>query len=125
MDGADFTFLNTGRAPLLLNHSQDVRSLVGVVVVGEAWIQDEAAYAIVRFAESTKWARQAWDLMQEQALVNVSMGLDLVRQEVAGPLSAAPVRWWRPFELSLCTVPADWTARVWRLMLLIMSHRVV
>lgn len=112
MAGADLSFLNTGRAPLLLDHCRDVRSLVGVVE--RAWIEGDAAYALVRFAESTARARQAWNLMRERVLVNVSMGLYLLRQELTDPLMAARVRWWRPYEVSLCTVPADWTAHVWR-----------
>lgn len=113
MAGVDLSLLNTGRAPLLLDHNRDFDSLVGVVE--RAWVEGDAAFAMVRFAGSAPRARRALALVREGVLSNVSMGLYLLRETAGDPLTANRVRWWRPFEVSLCTVPADWTARVWRL----------
>ena len=111
MAGADLSLLNSGRAPLLLDHYQDFGSVVGVVE--RAWIEGDAAFASVRFAESVARGREAWELVREGVLSNVSMGFSALRVADADPRRCR-VRWWRPFELSLCAVPADWKARVWR-----------
>lgn len=111
MAGADLSLLNSGRAPLLLDHCQDFGSVVGVVE--RAWIEGEAAFASVRFAASVARGREAWELVREGVLSNVSMGFSLLRVADADPRRCR-VRWWRPFELSLCALPADWKARVWR-----------
>lgn len=111
MAGADLSLLNSGRAPLLLDHCQDFGSVVGVVE--RAWIEGDAAFAAVRFAGSVARGREAWELVREGVLSNVSMGFSLLRVADADPRRCR-VRWWRPFELSLCAVPADWKARVWR-----------
>ncbi|WP_424138586.1 hypothetical protein [Roseomonas chloroacetimidivorans] len=109
MPGADLTLLNTGRAPLLLDHRHDVDNLVGVIE--KAWTEGEALYAIARFA-TTERARHARHLVRDGVLRNVSLGLYAASAPDREYSTARRAYWWRPYEVSLVTVPKDWSARV-------------
>jgi hypothetical protein len=105
MKGADLSFLQTGRAPVLADHMHLVSQLLGVVELG--WIEGDHAAAILRFGRSAA-ARGAWENIAAGVLCNVSMGwrhkaADVERLEDG----TFHVRRWWPYEISLCTVPAN------------------
>lgn len=102
MAGADLRWLNTGRAPVLLDHARTTDCVVGVVEA--AWIDGHArACAVVRFGASSR-ATEAWADVQAGVLCNVSMGYAM-EDGAARPDGGLSVRRWQPFELSLCALP--------------------
>lgn len=109
MATADLSLLNSGRAPVLLDHCRLVSSLVGVVE--RAWTDADACYAVIRFGSSPRCLEVA-RLVQEGVLTNVSVGTESTLGKWEDGTGAPRATWWRPFEVSLCTVPKDWGARV-------------
>jgi hypothetical protein len=106
MEGADLSLLNSGRAPLLDGHIRQLDAVLGVVET--AWIEGTQAWAIVRFASHTK-AAEAWGMVQERIITSVSMGFrhpDVEPDQDGVRL----IPTWRPYEVSLCAIPANWTA---------------
>jgi hypothetical protein len=106
MAGLDLALLNSGRAPVLLDHYRTCDCLVGVVE--QAWVEDgESCYAILRLAE-TENATRIWSLVRGRFLCNVSIGFR-GRYELE-PGTRGARRWTRclPFEISFVTLPCDW-----------------
>ena len=109
MRGADLQWLNSGHAPVLVDHIRTTDCVVGVVEA--AWVKDDAtALAVVRFGASSR-ATEAWADVQAGVLCNVSMGFAMsgLTQEREG---AVFVKRWQPFELSLCALPKCLDAHV-------------
>ena len=95
--GCDLSLLETGRAPLLLNHSRDVRDVVGVIEA--AWIEGAAVVVIARFGHGEA-AELAWQNVSAGIWRNCSLGnyvTDADRRENGSTI----IRQWQPHELSL------------------------
>jgi hypothetical protein len=101
--GCDLSVLNSGRAPLLLDHSRSVRDVVGVVE--SAWVEGEAILAVARFGEGGD-ADLAWQNVRAGAWGNCSLGNMITHVEKEG--SAFVIKGWVATELSL--VPQGWVA---------------
>lgn len=110
--GMDMTFLRDG-APLLDSHNS--RKQIGVVDSAEIG-QDKVGRAIVRFSR----AKEADEIMQDVKdgiRRHVSVGYEHIRELETTKLDGGRQRIrfaWRPFEISLVSVPADPTVGVGR-----------
>lgn len=109
----DLSPLESGRAPLLVDHVQSVDSQVGVVE--RAWIEDGRGRAVVRFGKSAR-ADEILARVRDGELSGVSVGYEITALAPAGEQDGMPVlrAQWRPFEITLCPVPADPTVGVGR-----------
>jgi hypothetical protein len=109
IEGADLTFLASGKAPLLADHRAYLDGILGVVE--SVWLEPGAACAVVRFGNSAA-ARDAWADVAAGILTNVSAGYrirEAVPSEDGRRLTVT--RWW-PYEVSLVAIPADIGATV-------------
>ena len=106
---ADLSLLNSGFAPLLMGHTQQLHAVVGVVEY--AWAEEGALYASFRFG-TTEQANEAWSQVANRVYRNLSVGTGLGGD--ASPSEDGPFipEYWRPHEVSLVAVPADWCARI-------------
>ncbi len=105
----DLTFLSSSRAPLLLDH--DPRQQVGVI--DSARIEGGQGRADGRFSRATELARATAMDVQDGVRRNVSVGYEIRRVRVEprpGGLPILRVTSWRPFEISVLSVPADMSA---------------
>jgi hypothetical protein len=113
MAGADLSLLNSGRAPLLADHANFLDALLGVIE--SAWIAEDRAFAVARFA-STPRAMEAWGLVRDGILSNVSMGFNHSPLDDGDDITPTGrprhIRQWRPHEISLVAVPGNWQAHV-------------
>lgn len=110
----DLTFLESGGAPLLMDHN--ARDQVGVVERVSLGA-DRKLRATVRLGRGAR-AEEAWRDVADGIRRNVSVGYELleVREESARqgkPRSFRAVRW-RPLEVSFVAIPADQTVGVGR-----------
>ncbi|UPY37023.1 hypothetical protein [Sediminicoccus sp. KRV36] len=90
---------------MLIEHRQPIEYLAGVIE--EAWIDAGRLFAVARLAGTPRVA-ETRRLLRERVLRNCSMGLLLRYGREPGPDGVTPVSWWRPYEVSLCTLPAGW-----------------
>jgi len=98
-------FMQSGRAPLLLNH--DMRQQVGIVE--SASLEKKRGIAGVRFGRKAA-ANDALQDVDDGILVNTSVGyrvLELRLDSSKGDVDTYRVIDWEPFEASLVPVPAD------------------
>lgn len=109
----DFTRLEGGRAPLLVDHVQSVDSQVGVVE--RFWIENGRGYAVVRFGQSAR-ASEILARVRDGELSGVSVGYEILALTPEPARDGLPVlrARWRPYEITLCPVPADATVGVGR-----------
>jgi HK97 family phage major capsid protein len=101
--------INTG-GPLLFNH--DRNDLLGVVE--KAWIgEDRRGYCTVRFASD---ARGEWAMQQvaDRILQNVSFWYCVYAYQYNPETGVYTAIDWEPHEISLVTIPADYTIGVGR-----------
>src|SRR5690606_13665236 len=70
-----------------------------------------SAFAIARFAP-TQRGQEAQAMVAAGVLSNCSMGFSMSPQEAEDGVNVPVSRWWRPYEISLCTVPANWHSNV-------------
>ena len=111
-DGADLSFLRSGRAPLLADHRHEISAVLGVIEA--AWVHDGAVVAIARFG-TTPAATEAWQGVASGVLRNVSCGYRFNSRDVVDLTGRRFRVWrWRPFEISLVAIPADADAHVSR-----------
>ena len=112
--GADLSGLQGGRGLVLAEH--DFHSLDAVLgAVEEAWLEDAAAHAVLRFA-TTPRAELAWRLIQDRIPIGVSVSYRVEGAELS-PTSTPErpsyvVHRWTPFEISLAPFGHDPRARV-------------
>jgi HK97 family phage prohead protease len=107
----DLSFLNSGRAPLLLDH--DPTQQIGVI---ESVSLDESARklrATVRFGKSGR-ASEVYDDVVDGIRGNVSIGyyVKKVTREADGKVYRATS--WQPLEVSVVSIPADSSVGVGR-----------
>ena len=106
----DLSFLNSGRAPLLLDH--DPRQQIGVV---ESVTLDGSARrlrATVRFGKNGL-AKDVFDDVSDGIRSNISVGYQVNKLEQDGKGSYRAVDW-LPMEVSVVSIPADRTVGVGR-----------
>ena len=111
MAGCDLSLLNSGRAPLLLDHLRMHCGIVGGIL--NAWVEGNAAFALVRFAR-TEAAENALSMIRDGFGQNISVGFSFGADDLE-PIDctgARICRRWRPHEISLVSVPASWNARI-------------
>ncbi len=109
----DLAWLETGQAPLLMDHN--ARDLVGVVE--EASIgTDRKGRAVVRFGKSAR-AEEIFRDVLDGVRVNVSVGYEINElrlEEEKDGLATYRVTSWKPLEVSIVSIPADMTVGVGR-----------
>ena len=111
----DFKFLNSGRAPLLLNH--DFEKQIGVIESAKVSEADKTSRAIVRFGKS-QLADEVFQDIVDGIRSNVSVGYEITKMVKAkGKQDEDNPKYrvnWKPLEASIVSVPADTTVGVGR-----------
>jgi phage head maturation protease len=102
--GVDLSLLASGRAPLLADHVRALDHTLGRVV--SAWIEDETLACLVRFAP-VGWGAEVAELVRAGIVTGCSMGAICSAPDTEGRIAH-----WRPYELSIVSLPAMWHARV-------------
>lgn len=111
MKGADLRRLNSGFAPVLLDHLRSFDCLVGIVE--RAWVDGAACYAVLRLGPTPKCG-EVWEMIRAGILRHVSVShYTLIEPEADGTGAWRAAYWW-PFEVSLVSLPADWRATIRR-----------
>jgi len=112
LSGADLSRLNSGSAPILLDHWPSVENTVGVIQ--KAWVENGAGMATVRFTERETF-KPIWDDMLAGIIGNVSMGVSVRRMERVDKKNDPKKKYmameWEPREVSLVAIGADPNAR--------------
>ena len=108
----DLSFLNSGRAPLLLDH--DPEKQIGVIESVDLDGSARRLRATVRFGRG-ELAREAFDDVTDGIRANISVGYAINKMERDKEQSDRYIaRSWRPVEASLVSIPADVTVGVGR-----------
>ena len=102
-EAIDLAFLNSGRAPLLLDH--DPEKQIGVVESVELDGSARRLRATVRFGKGAL-AREAFDDVVDGIRANISVGYAVNKMERRDE-DTYIVKSWRPVEASLVAIPAD------------------
>jgi len=105
----DFARLNSS-APLLLNHSTD--SVIGVVERGWLDKDKKQGRVQVRFANNAL-GKETLEMVRDGIYKNVSVGYSVNKTEEEGE-SSYRVMNWTPAEVSIVSVPADFSVGVGR-----------
>lgn len=106
----DLSFLNSGRAPLLLDH--DPEKQIGVIESVELDGMARRLRATVRFGKG-ELANEVYGDVTDGIRGNVSIGYRVGRMEKADSNSYR-VKSWMPMEVSVVSIPADVTVGVGR-----------
>ena len=109
-DAIDLSFLNSGRAPLLLDH--DPERQIGVVESVDLDGSARRLRATVRFGKGAL-AREAFDDVVDGIKANVSIGYAINKLERKDK-DTYVAKSWRPVEASLVSIPADASVGVGR-----------
>ena len=107
-EAIDMSFLNSGRAPLLLDH--DPERQVGVVESAELDGSARRLRATVRFGKGAL-AREAFDDVVDGIKANISIGYSVKKMERSDKETYV-AKSWKPLEASLVSIPADQSDRV-------------
>jgi len=111
-DAIDLSFLNSGRAPLLLDH--DPQKQIGVVESVELDGSARRLRATVRFGKNGL-AKEAFDDVVDGIRANISVGYAVNKMEKDSKREDTyVVKSWRPVEASLVSIPADVSVGVGR-----------
>ena len=109
-DSVDLEFLNSGRAPLLLDH--DPEKQIGVVENVYLDGESRKLRAVVRFSKSEK-ASEVYQDVVDNIRGNVSIGY-VINKMVEDPKGTYRAMNWRPLEVSVVSIPADQSVGVGR-----------
>ena len=109
-EAIDLSFLNSGRAPLLLDH--DPERQIGVVESVDLDGSARRLRATVRFGKGAL-AREAFDDVVDGIKANVSIGYAINKLERKDKETFV-AKSWRPVEASLVSIPADASVGVGR-----------
>ena len=112
----DFSFIASGRAPLLLNH--DLEKQIGVIEEAKISDADKVGRAVVRFGRS-KLADEVFRDVIDGIRSNVSVGYEIMKmdkimdddEDEEKPTYRVN---WKPLEASIVSIPADTTVGVGR-----------
>jgi HK97 family phage major capsid protein len=116
---ADLSFLQSGQAPLLLDH--DSTKQIGVIEKAEISESDKVGRAIVRFGKS-QLADEVFRDVVDSIRQNISVGYEITKMtkdkydednEDYGKSDYFRVNW-KPLEISSVSIPADTTVGVGR-----------
>jgi len=107
-DAIDLSFLNSGRAPLLLDH--DPEKQIGVIESVELDGSARRLRATARFGKGAL-AREAFDDVVDGIKSNISIGYAINKLE-RKEKDTYVARSWRPMEASLVSLPADQSSLV-------------
>ena len=115
-EDVDFSFIASGKAPLLLNH--DLEKQIGVIEEAKISDADKVGRAVVRFGKS-KLADEVFRDVIDGIRSNVSVGYEIMKMDrVKGddededkPTYRVN---WKPLEASIVSIPADTTVGVGR-----------
>lgn len=112
VESVDLSHLNTGNAPLLLDHEDTIENHVGKIV--RAWIDssDRRGKALIKLGGSTK-AEEVLKNIQADTPPNISVGY-LIRNFIEESMNSFRVTNWLPFEISFVALPADNTVGFYR-----------
>ena len=111
-EAIDLSFLNSGRAPLLMDH--DPERQIGVIESAELDGSARRLRATVRFGRNGL-AKEAFDDVTDGIRANISVGYAIKKMEKDTRSSDTYVaKSWRPVEASLVSIPADVTVGVGR-----------
>lgn len=103
----DLSFLNSGNAPLLLDH--DPERQIGVIESVNLDSSARRLRATVRFSKG-QLGSEVYDDVRDGIRKNVSIGYQIgrmERDEKADGGNTYRVRSWKPFEASIVSIPAD------------------
>jgi HK97 family phage major capsid protein/HK97 family phage prohead protease len=109
-EAIDLSFLNSGRAPLLLDH--DPKMVVGVVKSVELDSSARRLRATVRFGKGAL-AKEAFDDVVDGIRTNISVGYTINKLERKDK-DTYVAKSWKPMEASLVSIPADVTVGLGR-----------
>ena len=109
-EAIDLSFLNSGRAPVLLDHNPEKQ--VGIIESVELDGSARRLRATVRFGKNGL-AREAFDDVVDGIRANVSIGYAINKMERQGN-DKYVAKSWRPVEASLVSIPADVSVGVGR-----------
>lgn len=110
-ENVDLTRLNNN-APLLFNHNRD--QYIGVIE--SAYIKDKRGYAAVRLGTNDK-ANQIFQDIKDGILSKVSVGYEILEMRLESESNGVEtyrVTKWKPYEVSIVTIPADDTVGIGR-----------
>jgi len=112
----DFSFIASGKAPLLLNH--DLEKQIGVIEEAKISDADKVGRAVVRFGRS-KLADEVFRDVIDGIRSNVSVGyeimkMDRVKDDDEDEEKPTYRVNWKPLEASIVSIPADTTVGVGR-----------
>ncbi len=104
-ESIDLSRLNSGHAPLLLDH--DLTKQIGVVERTYLDKADRKLRSVVRFGKS-ELAREVYNDVKDGIRSNVSIGYQVKNMEAKNDRSGTvSVNSWLPYEASIVSVPAD------------------
>ncbi len=109
----DLAQLSSGRAPLLTDHAQTIDSQVGLI--DRVWIRDGKGYAAPRFGKGAR-ASEVLARVRDGEITGVSAGYEVLSLTRVGERDGLPIlrARWRPYEITLCPIPADPTVGIGR-----------
>jgi len=110
----DFTRLQNG-APLLYNHRIGPENRLGKVE--NATVANKRGEATVRMSRRNALMDEFWRDIEDEILVNVSVGYQIVERVLVKEHADGPDEYrcrWMPFEISIVDIPADATIGVGR-----------
>lgn len=111
-ENVDLSVLNDN-ASLLWNHNFDDH--LGVVVAGSARIDsDRVGRALVKFSKVGQLANDTFEKVKEGSLSKVSVGYAVLEGHADFSKGVYFVTLWKPYELTICSVPADSSVGVGR-----------
>lgn len=109
-DAIDLSFLNSGRAPLLLDH--DPEKQIGVIESVELDGADRVLRSVVRFGKGAL-ANEVFNDVADEIRGNISVGYNISKLERKDK-DTYVARSWSPMEASIVSIPADVTVGVGR-----------
>lgn len=109
-ESIDLSFLNSGRAPLLLDH--DPEKQIGVIESVELDGADRVLRSVVRFGKGAL-ANEVFNDVADEIRGNISVGYNISKLERKDK-DTYVARSWSPMEASIVSIPADVTVGVGR-----------
>lgn len=110
-ENVDLTRLNNN-APLLFNHNRD--QYIGVIE--SAYIKDKRGCSVVRLGTNDQ-ANQIFQDIKDGILSKVSVGYEILEMRLESESNGVEtyrVTRWKPYEVSIVTIPADDTVGIGR-----------